>query len=83
MADLIASTARQVRLPGGTVHQLLGQPCTMPTGRQYRTRCGRTLFAYHGAMLTTRPAGCASCTTGTPADERTRALVEAVLAGAS
>jgi hypothetical protein len=62
MADLLDRTARQVRLPGGTIHQVTGMPYTVPgMGRHYRTRCRRTLTGQAGAVLTTRKAGCELC----------------------
>lgn len=81
MADLIDRTARHPRMPDGTIHLMDGEPYTVPSGRAYRTICGQTLTGRHGAMLTTRDSDCHDCTDFTPADQRARDLVEAVLRG--
>lgn len=84
MADLIDRTAVQVRLPGGVVHKRKGSSFDPAHGRRYRTVCGSTLPAEHGAMLTTRPVDCdacepRACKPSASVEERTREFVEAVL----
>lgn len=61
--DQIDRTARQVRLRQA-VHLLAGEPLSAPDGRRYRTRCGPTLTAAQGAVLTTVHANCWACVPG-------------------
>lgn len=61
MPDLLDRTARQVRLPGGTVHKLTRNDYNRNAGHIYKTRCGRTLAASIGAVLTTHEVACADC----------------------
>lgn len=51
----------QVRLPGRTVHRLVGNTFEPGRGRLYTTRCGTVLTNVQGAMLTTHDVGCGSC----------------------
>jgi hypothetical protein len=78
--DLLDRTARQVRLPRGPVHQLNGQPYTIPQlDRFYRTECDRLLLGMgEQAMLTTHPADCVAChAVAGPAEQSVAELVEA------
>lgn len=82
MSDLIDREARQVR-DGGSVHKL-HTARTGPDGREYWTRCGRTLHAAQGAVLTTTEAGCQGCARGratTTADRLLDELPTAEMAG--
>ncbi len=60
MADLIDSTAVQVRVRSEPVHDL-DHAVTKPFGREYLTVCGARVRARGGAVLTTTPAACTEC----------------------
>lgn len=61
MADLLDRTATQVRLPGEIAHERAERRFVPDHGYVYRTRCGMSLKAERGAMLTTMPVGCRTC----------------------
>jgi hypothetical protein len=65
MSDLLDRTATGVRLQSKkrtpAVHRLVCASLKADVGRQYKTRCGRYLYADEGAILTTRKVDCAEC----------------------
>jgi len=79
VADLLDTTARQVCLPGGIVHQLVADSFDPAAGRVYLTTCGCRLTGAQEAILTTRDVECANCVGRTSAAERQRQLVDSLL----
>lgn len=65
-ADQAYRTAQQVRYDDAraTVHRLVHSTFNRDTGHYYRARCGETLSAAGGAILTTRDVNCAGCVPG-------------------
>ena len=64
--DQAYRTAQQVRYDDkrATVHRLVGSTFNHDTGHSYRARCGETLSAAGGAILTTRDVDCPGCVPG-------------------
>lgn len=60
-SDELERTARQVYIPGRSVHRLALATTYPAVGRVYSTDCGRTLFAAEDAVLTTAPVDCSRC----------------------